>query len=474
MTVQKSNIPLSDFLATQSVLKPVGRVQRAVGTVMEVTGLDAQIGDSCEVRNMQGEVVINAEVIGIDGEKLILTPHGDLRSISTSCRVHLKEKGSSLVCSPALLGRIVGPSGIPIDGRGPISGGVRRPVYRAAPKALDRKLISNRIETGITAIDQILPLAKGQRIGLFARAGMGKSALLGMISRNSSADVNVIALIGERGREVGEFIEENLGAEGLKRSVLVVATSDQSSAERAKAAHTATAIAEWFQHQGLDVFLFMDSVTRYARALREIGLGAGELPTRRGFPPSVFGALPRLFERVGNGPVGSITGAYTVLAEDDDGDDPIAEEVKSLLDGHIRLSAELAAKAHFPAIDILTSISRLAARIQSPAEESIAQQVRQILSKYKEIELLLQLGEYKEGHDTEADRAIHLYQQVMETLRQGRTEKVDQALIAEELKNLLNVTIPEAPKQPVETEKKKPRDQTTPEELANLLSELNL
>ena len=305
-----------------------------------------------------------------------------------------------------MLGRVVNAHCEAIDGLATIKCQDQVPIYNEAPAPLGRRPIKQLFSTGVRAIDGVISLGLGQRIGIFASAGGGKSTLLGMMARGAEADVNVIVLIGERGREVSEFIEDNLGEYGLSKSIIVVATSDKSALERCRAAYTGTAIAEYFRDQGKHVFLMMDSITRYARALRDLGLALGEPPVRQGFPPSVFSMLPILFERAGNNDKGYITAVYTVLLEGEEEDDPIGEEVRSLLDGHIVLSRKLAISAHYPAIDILHSASRVMNRVVSKEHLQAANRVRQLLAKYQDIELLIQMGEYTEGADQEADLAV--------------------------------------------------------------------
>jgi type III secretion protein N (ATPase) len=311
----------------------------------------------------------------------------------------------------------------PLDGLPPVDASATQPLYAAAPNPMERQRIDTQVETGVRAIDGLLPLGRGQRIGVFAAAGGGKSTLLGTLARQAQADVIVIALIGERGREVREFIEDNLGEEGLARSVVIASTSDRPALERARAAHAATAIAEGFRAEGKHVLLLMDSVTRFARALREIGLASGEPPVRRGFPPSVFAELPRLFERTGCDAHGAITGIYTVLLEDEE-DDPVGEEVRSLLDGHVILSRKLAARGHYPAIDVLVSQSRLMGQLVGDGERRAALSFRAMLAKLNEIELLLQVGDYKPGQDALADRAIARRDELDGFLRQPTHEAV--------------------------------------------------
>jgi type III secretion protein N (ATPase) len=328
-------------------------------------------------------------------------------------------------CGPALLGRVIDAFGAPMDGR-PLDAGAGlqfTPLHAPAPSPLQRRGVDEPLATGVRAIDAALTVGEGQRVGIFAMAGGGKSTLLGMLARQARADVNVIALVGERGREVREFLDESLGAEGLARSVVVVSTSDRPALERVRAAYAATAIAEGFRREGKRVLLLVDSVTRFARGLRELGLSALEPPVRRGYPPSVFAELPRLFERAGNDAHGSITAFYTVLAEDDDNSDPVAEEVRSILDGHIVLSRQLAQAAHYPAIDVLASASRVFTRVTAPAHRDAAAQLRALLARYKEVEFLLRVGEYQAGSDPLADRAIER----MPALRALLTQRAEEA-----------------------------------------------
>ncbi|MGH8031558.1 MAG: FliI/YscN family ATPase, partial [Luteimonas sp.] len=354
--------PLLGALAKVQSIQRVGRVAEAYGTLIRATGLKAAIGELCELRNPAGDsdqsFRLSAEVVGVSKQLTLLTPLGPLDGIASTTEVIATGRQASVRVGNGLLGRILDAHGEPIDGKGPIGASVEAPIYAASPNPLTRKLIERPFSTGVRAIDATMTTGEGQRVGIFAVAGGGKSTLLGMLARGGDAEVNVIALVGERGREVNEFIYDNLGPQGLARSVIVVATSDRPALERSRAAWVATAIAEHFRDHGQRVLLLLDSVTRFARALRDVGLAVGEPPARRGYPPSVFSALPRLFERAGNNEHGSITAFYTVLAEDEDGGDPIVEEVRSILDGHIVLSRKLAAAYHYPAIDVLTSLSR--------------------------------------------------------------------------------------------------------------------
>ncbi len=432
--------PLLDALARVQSIERVGRVAEAYGTLIRATGLKAVIGELCELRNARGDgdphFRLAAEVVGVSKQHTLLTPLGALDGVSATTEVVATGKQASVRVGDGLLGRILDAHGEPIDDLGPIAGTVEAPIYAASPNPLTRSLIERPFSTGVRAIDTTMTAGVGQRIGIFAVAGGGKSTLLGMLARGGDADVNVIALVGERGREVNEFIHDNLGAEGLARSIIVVATSDRPALERSRAAWVATAIAEHFRDRGQRVLLLLDSVTRFARALRDVGLAVGEPPARRGYPPSVFSALPRLFERAGNNAHGSITAFYTVLAEDEDGGDPIVEEVRSILDGHIVLSRKLAAAYHYPAIDVLSSLSRTMPRVVDIAHQKAAGQLRKVLAKHQDIELLLQLGEYKRGSDPEADVAIEKIGPLRRLLQQSSDELVPIAQSADALRKL--------------------------------------
>ena len=413
---------LIDTLGRSPTVERRGRLVEVLGTTLRVTGIAARIGETCEVADPQTGEGVLAEVVGISGHATILTPLGDTRGLSPDCEVILRGTETLVPYGEALLGRVLDGRGQPIDGKGPLPRGLATtPLHAPAPQPMERALIDSALETGVRAIDTLLTLGDGQRMGVFAAAGGGKSTLLGMLARFAKAEVIVIALIGERGREVREFIEDALGAEGLARSVIVCATSDRAAMERVRAAHHATAIAEGFRREGRRVLLLMDSVTRFARALREIGLAAGEPAVRRGFPPSVFAELPRLFERAGNDARGSITGIYTVLLEDEDGGDPVGEEVRSILDGHILLSRKLGAAGHYPAIDVLGSLSRLFPRLATKDHRAAATEVRALLAKHAEIEFLVQVGEYRAGADPVADRAIAARPEIDALLRQEAT-----------------------------------------------------
>lgn len=395
-----------------------GRVVGVSGQILRVTGITPRLGEVCRVLDGRQEEAIWGEVMGFDRDTLLLMPYRSVAGVAPNAEVLATGRRPEFVFSRALLGRVVDGMGLPIDGKGPVNGSPR-PIHGAPPDPLKRRPIHAPLATGISAIDTVTTLGAGQRVGIFAPAGVGKSTLLGMLAREARSDINVIALIGERGREVSEFLRDNLGEEGLARSVVVVATSDRCAAERLCAAYVATAIAEGFRDQGANVLLMMDSLTRYARAHREVGLAAGEPPTRRGYPPSFFAELPRLLERAGQAERGGITGLYTVLVEGDGENDPVAEEARSILDGHITLSRKLSQESWYPAIDVLDSVSRVMPQVSSIAHQQAALKLRALLAKYQEVQLLLQIGEYRPGGDPLADEAVQLHPQLKELLTQA-------------------------------------------------------
>ena len=362
------------------------------------------------------------KLVGFAKRVALLTPLGDLQGVSHATEVIPTGDIHSVAVGDDLLGRVLNGLGEPIDGGPALRPSDYYPVYADPPNPMERKIIDKPISLGLRVLDGILTCGEGQRLGIFAAAGGGKSTLLSTLIKGSEADISVLALIGERGREVKEFLENDLGKEGMKKAVIVCSTSDRSSMERLKAAYVATAIAEYFRDQGKQVLLMMDSVTRFGRALREIGLAAGEPPTRRGFPPSVFSSLPKLMERAGNSMKGSITALYTVLVEGDDMTEPIADETRSILDGHIILSRKLASKNHYPAIDVLASVSRVMNSIVDDEHKDAAQRLRMVLAKYKELEILVQIGEYEKGADKEADDALAKIDAVNKFLCQGLDE----------------------------------------------------
>ena len=398
-----------------------GRISQIIGLVIEATGLEGSLGDLCSIRTKDNRT-IQAEIVGFKGNKILMMPFGEIMGISPGSPVSVNSQPMNIPVGDQLLGRIIDGMGNPIDGKGPITGTKSQPVYNVPPDPLDRKRITEVMSTGIRSIDGFLTLGKGQRIGIFSGSGIGKSVLLGMISRFTSAEVNVIALIGERGREVREFIERDLGPEGLKRSVVIVATSDQSAMVRIKGSLIATAIAEHFRDEGKDVMFMMDSLTRVALAQREIGLAIGEPPTTKGFTPSVFSFLPKLLERTGAGKKGSITGLYAVLIEGDDMDDPIGDTARSILDGHIILSRKLSSKGHYPAVDVLDSVSRLFSEIADKNHIKCTKELIELLSEYREAEDMISIGAYSEGSNSKVDRAIQLKSKINKILRQDINE----------------------------------------------------
>ena len=418
---------IRDGIANMPHVSVKGKVVQVVGTIIKASVPGVKIGEICLLRNPWENVEIHAEVVGFTKESVLLTSLGAMTGISQQTEVVPTRRAHTVGVGDGLLGRVLDGLGRPIDfsEKGPLSVERYYPVYAEPPNPLERRIISEPITLGVRSLDALLTCGEGQRMGIFAAAGGGKSTLLAQIVRNTEADVTVLALIGERGREVREFIEKDLGEEGLARSVVVCSTSDRSAMERLKAAYVATTIAEYFRDKGRKVLLLMDSVTRFGRAQREIGLAAGEPPTRRGFPPSVFSELPKLMERAGNSAKGSITALYTVLVEGDDLTEPIADETRSILDGHIVLSRRLAEKNHYPAIDILSSISRCQNAIVTKEHRNLSQRLREILSKYQEVELLLKIGEYAKGSDAATDEAIAKIDKVNAFLRQGLTEKID-------------------------------------------------
>lgn len=412
---------LRERLRATPALRPVGRVAGVTGLLLRVQVPGVKIGDLVVIRGRDGE--LPAEVVSFgDGEALAL-PLGDLVGVGADDPVAALGGGLEIGVGPALVGRVLDGLGRPLDGA-PLPAGLRQvPADREPPPALRRRPVREPFATGVRALDGLLPLGVGQRVGLFAGSGVGKSTLLGAIARGASADVVVVGLVGERGREVSEFLEQSLGEEGRKRSVVVAATSDAAPVERLRAAHVATAIAESFRDDGKSVLLLLDSVTRVARAQREIGLAAGEPPARRGYPPSVFAALPRLLERTGQGEKGAITAVYTVLVEGGDMDEPIADEVRGILDGHVVLERSLAARGRYPAIDVVGSVSRVAEQVSPPEHVRAARRLRALLGTYEEKRDLVTLGAYEAGADPRLDRAILAMPELERFLSQPPSER---------------------------------------------------
>ncbi|MGF6313274.1 type III secretion protein N (ATPase) [Bradyrhizobium sp. i1.8.4] len=426
-------------VAQASTMRVCGRVLQIVGTIIRATAPGARIGDLCMLRNPGNNGELSAEVIGLQHDIAILAPLGEIQGLSNLTEVIPMGEPLTVPAGWNLLGRVLDGLGRPLDTstHGPLVPDARVPVQSEAPGPLTRRIIDRALPVGIRAIDGLLTCGEGQRMGIFAAAGGGKSTLLSMLVRSAAVDVTVIALIGERGREVKEFIEHDLGSEARRRSVLIVATSDRSAMERVKAAYVATAIAEWYRDRGQRVLLLMDSVTRFARAQRQIGLAAGEPATLRGFPPSVFATLPQLVERAGNNDRGSITAFYTVLVEGDDVTEPLADETRSILDGHIVLSRTLAMSSHYPAIDILASVSRAMSAIVSSRHEKLAGELRALIAKYQEVELLIRVGEYEKGADPHADTAIAKIENIRTFLRQPRCEQIGFDAMLQELATCL-------------------------------------
>ena len=399
-----------------------GSVTELVGLLMESKGPEAAVGDFCEIGTRSGRV-IRTQVIGFREGHVLSMPLEETDGLHLGDPIVARKQDARMEAGPQLLGRVIDGFGKPLDDLGPPAAGVPYDLYAAPPGPLDREPIGETLATGIRAIDSLLTCGKGQRIGIFGGSGVGKSTLLGAMARSSSADVSVIALIGERNREVRDFIEQDLGPEGLKKSVLVVATSDRPAPLRIRAVFVALAIAEYFRDQGKDVLLVMDSVTRLAMAQREIGLAAGEPPSQKGYTPSVFNLLPKIFERAGRFRKGSITGFFTVLVEGDDFNEPICDAVRAILDGHIVLSRELGASGHYPAIDILQSVSRLAPRLCTPEQQQAAAKIRDAMATHERSEDLINLGAYASGANPKLDAAIRLRPHLLDFLKQASGEE---------------------------------------------------
>ncbi len=403
-------------------VKYTGKITKVTGLTIESNGPMASIGELCYIYPYDNSNPVLAEVVGFKDEKILLMPLGNMEGIASGSRVVASGKTLSVNVGEELIGRILDGLGNPIDGKGPIKTMKTYTVSNSPPNPLERKVITEPLPLGIKAIDGLLTCGKGQRIGIFAGSGVGKSTLMGMISRNSSADVNVIGLIGERGREVREFIENDLKEKGLKKSVVVVATSDQPALIRVKGALVTTAIAEYFRDNGMNVMLLMDSITRFAMAQREIGLAIGEPPVSRGFTPSVFAIMPRLLERAGTSSKGTITGLYTVLVDGDDFNEPVTDAVRGILDGHIILSRKLANQNHYPAIDVLASVSRVMPNIVEPKVLNLANRIKNIMAVYGEAEDLINIGAYKRGSNKKIDNAIDVKEDIDRFLMQSTTE----------------------------------------------------
>lgn len=417
---------LSRYISAVDSMNPIrfqGKVTHVVGLVIEGYCPDTAVGALCEIQSTTGER-IPAEVVGFKDSKALLMPLGELRGVGLGSLIALRRRCSTLMVGNGMLGRVIDGLGTPIDDKGPLVVDRECPIYAHPVNPMQRTPIRRPIDLGIRAINGILSCGEGQRIGIMAGSGVGKSTLLGMIARYTEADVNVIALIGERGRELGEFITKDLQEEGLRKSVVVVATSDQPPLVRMRGAYIATTIAEYFQSLGKRVLLMMDSATRFAMAMREVGLAIGEPPTTKGYTPSVFAALPKLLERTGNFRVGSITGLYTVLVEGDDFNEPISDAMRSILDGHITLSRDLAARNIYPPIDILNSASRVMLDVTTPSHQALVSRFKELLAVYRQNEDLINIGAYKSGSNPSIDAAIRSYPQIVAYLKQGVREAV--------------------------------------------------
>ena len=432
---------LDRYLEHLERVKPVavrGRVKEVIGLLVKATVPEAWMGELCLIYNPRSSQPVKAEVVGFKGEDVLLMPLGDLVNIGIQSEVVPTGSYLTVKVGNELLGRVLNGLGEPMDTefKGPLVCLEDYAVYQNAPDPLHRNRVTKPISIGVRAIDSLLACGEGQRIGLFAAAGVGKSTLLGMIARNTEADVNVITLIGERGREVRDFLEHDLGPEGLKRSVVVCATSNEPSLVRLKGAYVGTAVAEYFRNKGKRVMLMMDSVTRFARAQREVGLASGEPPARAGYTPSVFAELPKLLERAGNSDKGSITAFYTVLVAGDDMNEPVADEVRSILDGHIVMSRDLAAQGHYPAINVLESVSRVMSAVADQEHRQAAQRMREILATYEKQKDLILLGAYQKGSDSRVDLAIAKIDELTSFLKQSTTEQMSSGETVSRLKSM--------------------------------------
>lgn len=411
-------------LKDKMFFRKLGRVVKIVGLTVESVGPDAKLNDLCQILICGDEVPVLAEVVGFKDKRVLLMPYENIEGIGPGCVVENLGHPLSVKVGDELLGQTLDGIGRPID-KSEIEARSHYPVEAMPPDPMKRNIIHEVLPLGVKAVDGLITVGKGQRIGIFAGSGVGKSTLLGMFARNTKADINVIALIGERGREVREFIERDLGEEGMRHSVVIVATSDKPALIRNKAAKTATAIAEYFRDQGKDVLLMMDSLTRFSMAQREIGLASGEPPVTRGYPPSVYSEMPKLLERAGTSDVGSITGLYTVLVDGDDFNEPITDTARSILDGHIMLSRKLGHKNHYPAIDVLQSISRVMSQITDREQKIFAGKLKNVLATYSEAEDLINIGAYKTGSNPNIDYAISKIDEVNKFLKQDVDEKYD-------------------------------------------------
>jgi flagellum-specific ATP synthase len=420
-------------------LRSLGRVEQLIGLVMEASGPSSSVGEICWVYNATGMHRIQAEVVGFRNDRILLMPLGELQGIGPGSLMVPTGKDFQVPVGRSLMGRVLDGLGRPLDQRGQLGAEAQVPVHREPPDPLRRSRITEALSTGVRSLDGLLTIGRGQRVGIFAGSGVGKSTLMGMVARDADADVNVIALVGERGREVRDFIDKDLGPRGLAKSVVIAATSDQPALIRRQGALVATAIAEWFRDQGLTVMFMMDSVTRFAMAQREIGLAIGEPPATKGYTPSVFALLPKLLERAGTtSHRGSITGLYTVLVEADDMNEPVADSVRAILDGHIVLSRDLASQNHYPPVDVLDSVSRLMPELASPEHRAAAARVRDVLAAYRGARDLINIGAYVKGSDRRIDRALQYVDAVNAYLKQDMNER-------DNLKSAVEKLLPLAP-----------------------------
>ena len=414
----------SSFIETNSFVKKIGKISRIIGLMIESDGPGVAIGSICTIKSRIRPHIL-AQVVGFRNNQTLLMPLGDIDGVEPGCAIEATEEQPSFSVSSEIIGRVLDGNGKPIDGKGPIPLGTEYPIMGTSINPLSRARVNQSLDVGVRSINGLLTCAKGQRIGIMAGTGLGKSVLLGMIARNTEAEINVIALIGERGREVKEFIEENLGPDGLKRSIVIAAASDQPPLVRLRGAFIATTIAEYFRDQGKDVLLMMDSITRFALAQREIGLSVGEPPTTKGYPPSTFSMLPKILERAGTSEGnGTITGLYTVLVEGDDISEPVSDAVRAVLDGHIVLDRELAAHNHYPAIDVLASVSRLMIDVIPKKHYDLSMKLKDFLATYNEAKDLINIGAYAKGSNPKWDIAIEKIDRINEFLKQGIMETV--------------------------------------------------
>ncbi len=437
--MHRKRVDFNKYMLALDDIRPIrfnGKVTQVVGLVIEGYCPDAAVGSICEIFPQGGETIL-AEVVGFKDNKTLLMPLGELRGVGLGSLIALKREKASMGVGPALLGRVIDGLGVPIDDRGTVEVREEYPIYAQPVNPMKRVPIKCPLDLGIRGINGLLTCGEGQRVGIMAGSGVGKSTLLGMIARYTEADVNVIALIGERGRELRDFIEKDLQDEGLKKSVVVVATSDQPPLVRMRGAYIATTIAEYFQSQGKKVLLMMDSATRFAMAMREVGLAIGEPPTTKGYTPSVFASLPRLLERTGNFRSGSITGLYTVLVEGDDFNEPITDAMRSILDGHILLSRELASRNQYPPVDVLSSASRVMSDVTDKDHQLLSGKFKELLATYKQAEDLINIGAYKPGSNPKIDQALEKIEKMNNFLKQDVREKVTLDGAIQSLKSLM-------------------------------------